>query len=49
MKSAQLIKTPKRLYVIIMSRRRLSTSESTLYSYPNVKQLIAQKRGHISS
>ena len=44
MKSVQLIETPKRLYVIIMSPRRLSTSESTLYNYVNVKELLARKR-----
>ena len=49
MKSVQLIETPKRLYVIIMSPRRLSTSESTLYNYVNVKELLAGKRSHISS
>ena len=49
MKSVQLIETPKRLYVIIMSPRRLSTSESTLYNYVNVKELLARKRSHISS
>ena len=49
MKSAQLIKTPKQLYIIIMSHRRLSTSESTLYFYLNVKELLPRKRGHISS
>ena len=43
MKSVQLIETPKRLYVIIMSPRRLSTSESTLYNYVNVKELLLEK------